>query len=146
MDKRNSGDEIVIPVVAEQLETGVRKVNKGGVRVRKTVHERDELVDLPLAREDVEVRRVVKNEVVDGPLPVRSEGDTVIVPVVKQVAKVVREWVLTEELHVSTRRTEEHRSANVTLEQEEVTVERIDASGNAIGQAEVKEGAQPESG
>ena len=136
MDNRKSADETVIPVIAEQLETGVRKVDKGGVRVTKTVREHNELVDLPLANEEVDVRHIAKNEVVDGPLPVRNDGDTVVIPVVKEIVRVEKQWVLTEEVHVSKKHTEEHRQENVTLRHEEVRIERIDAEGNTTGEVE----------
>jgi len=52
-------------------------------------------------RGDIEIRRVVKNEVVDGPQGTRVVGDTIIVPVVKEVLRVEKEWVLVEEIHVT---------------------------------------------
>ena len=128
-----------IPVVAEELQTGIRRVNTGGVRVHKTVREHEEIIDQPLRRENIEVRRVIKDEVVSGPLPVRQEGDITIVPVVKEVLKVERQWVLTEELHLIKHRTEEREQQRITLQREEPDIQRIDAEGNEVGPAEVRD-------
>ena len=130
---KDAKEEVTIPVVAEDLRAGVRKVTTGGVRVKKTVRDHEEIVDQPLESEHVEVRRVVRNEVVSGPLPVRQDGDTTIIPVVKQVLKLETQWVLTEEVLITKRRTRERSEQTVSLRSEEATLERLDAEGNAIG-------------
>jgi hypothetical protein len=45
----------------------------------KVVHEREAVVDEPLFGEKVEVERVPIQRIVDSPIPVRYEDDTVIV-------------------------------------------------------------------
>src|SRR5579884_3138648 len=120
-----------IPVVGEEATVGVRRVTTGGVRVHKNVREREEIVDQPLRREKVEVRRVVRNEVVSGPLPVRQEGDTTIIPVVEEVLVVEKRWVLKEELRLTKQRFEERRAERVVLRSEDANVERFDAEGTA---------------
>lgn len=132
-------DTAAIPVVAEDLQTGVRRVTTGGVRVHKNVREHEEIIDQPLRRENIEVRRVVKDEVVAGPLPVRQDGNVTIVPVVKEVLKIERQWVLTEELHIVKHRTEERQQQSVTLRNEEADVRRIDAERNDQGPADVRD-------
>src|SRR3982751_3986458 len=74
----------VIPVMEERLDGHKRRIETdSGVRVSKTVEARDELVDVPVAKENVEVERVAVNRPVDGPLAVRHEGDTMIIPIVE---------------------------------------------------------------
>jgi stress response protein YsnF len=90
------------------------------------VHEREELINEPLWQEKVEVKRVAVNRVVDGPLSVRHEGDTMIVPILEEILVVEKRLMLTEELHISKQRMETHKPQRVTLRSEEVTVERID--------------------
>lgn len=126
-------DSIVIPVLSEELRPGVRRVPTGGVRVKKRVGEDEEIIDQPLRSEQVEVRRVLRDEVVSGPLPVRHEGDTVIVPVVKEVLKTQKQFVLTEEIHVTKRVVEQRHVQRVTLKHEQAEVERLDAAGNPCG-------------
>ncbi len=131
MDKPDDSAEMVVPVIAEELHAGVRTVDTGGVRVKKTVHERQEILDQPLMNERVEVRRVVKNEIVAGPLPTRTVDGVVIVPVVEEVLKIEKQFVLKEELHITKRREVRRHEQTVTLKQEQAEIERFDADGNA---------------
>lgn len=123
------GQRVVIPIVAEQIEVGKRVVETGKVRLHKQVTTREELVDEPLLREEVEVTRVARNELVAGPVPVRYEGDVMIVSVLKEVLVVEKQLMLTEELHISTRRTTVREPQTVTLREEQLVVERTSADG-----------------
>jgi uncharacterized protein (TIGR02271 family) len=119
--------EQVIPVVHEELEIGKRKVDTGaGVRIHKSAREEEETVDLPLIQERVEVERVRVDKVVDGPVPVRHVGDTIIVPVVEEVLVVRKQLRLIEELHIRKARTETRQPQTIRLRKEEVTVERLE--------------------
>jgi len=116
---------VVVPVIAEQLEVQKRKVEAGGVRVRKTVSEREEVVDEPLLREEVQVRRVPVGRVVDGPVPVRHVGDTIIVSLLEEVLVVEKRLMLKEELHITKEQVETYRPQRVVLRTEEAVVERV---------------------
>jgi uncharacterized protein (TIGR02271 family) len=117
---------LVLPVIEETLGMDTRPVETGRVRIRKVATEREELVDLPLRREEVIIRRVPINRVVEGPLPVRYEGDTMIISLLEEVLVVDTRLLLTEEVHITTRRTETHTPERVTLRHEDVTIERVD--------------------
>jgi uncharacterized protein (TIGR02271 family) len=121
------GGEMIMPVIVEELEVGKRKVETGRVRVTKTVRERVEVIDHPLLHEEVDIERVVINKLVDGPVPIRSEGDVTIIPVLEEVLVVEKRLMLKEELHIIKRRFETRDPQSVTLRGEEVTVERINA-------------------
>lgn len=125
---------LVISLAEEKLEAGVRRVVTGAVRVSTHVSEREEVIDLPLVREEVEVQRVPVGQVVDAPVPVRQEGDTWIVPVMEEVLVVEKRLVLREEVRLTTRRSEGHQPRRVTLRREEATVERVPANGAVPGQ------------
>jgi uncharacterized protein (TIGR02271 family) len=117
----------IIPVIEEVLDVQKRRVETGGVRINKKVREREERIDEPVWQEEVDVRRVAINRVVDGPAPEsRVEGDVMIVPVLEEVAVVRKQLVLKEELHITRRRVAERDSRTVTLRREEVAVERIE--------------------
>jgi len=124
-----SGRQTVIPVVAEQLEVGKKAVTTGTVRVRKTVQEKVEHLDVPLLHDTVEVRRETINRVVDEPPPIREEGSTIIIPVVEEELVVAKRLVLKEEVHLIRRRTQTHSAQDVTLQREEAEVEHLDAEG-----------------
>jgi uncharacterized protein (TIGR02271 family) len=117
---------LVLPVMEETLTVDTRPVETGRVRIRKVVHEREELVDPPLLREEVIIERVPVNRVVEGPIPVRYEGDTMIISVLEEVLVVDTRLLLKEEVRITTRRTERHAPERVTLRREDVTIERVD--------------------
>lgn len=118
-------DEIVVPVLEEQLHVDTVAVPAGGVRVIKRVVENNVPIDELLRVQKAEVERRPIGEYVDGPQPIRDGGDTVIVPVVEEQLVIERRWFLKEELHI--RRTEAtvHHHETVSVRREEVTVERM---------------------
>jgi uncharacterized protein (TIGR02271 family) len=121
---------LVLPVVEETLAVDTRPVETGRVRIRKVVHEREELVDPPLRRDEVIIERVPINRVVERPLPIRYEGDTMIISLLEEVLVVDTRLLLTEEVHITTRRTETHTPERVNLQREDVTIERVDREHN----------------
>lgn len=116
---------MVVPVLMEELEVQKRVVETGTVRLTKVVHERETLIDEPLFREEVEVTRVPIQRVVDAPVPVREEYDTLIVSVLEEVLVVEKRLMLKEEIHIRTHRVETRQPQQVTLRREEVGVERV---------------------
>jgi uncharacterized protein (TIGR02271 family) len=118
---------LVIPVIREEAEFGKRKVDTGaGVRIQKSIREEEQTVDMPLVEEHVEVERVRVGRPIDGPVPVRHVGDTIIVPIIEEVLVVQKQLRLVEELHIRRTRTERTEPQKVTLRKEEVTVERLE--------------------
>lgn len=115
----------VIPLAREQLEVGKRKVQTGGVRVATHTREREEIVDIPLEREEVVVERVPVGKVVDVLPRMRQEGETLIVPLVEEVLVVEKRLVLREEVRLTTRRSQMHQPQRVMLRSEEAQIERI---------------------
>jgi uncharacterized protein (TIGR02271 family) len=128
----NSDDpgDLSIPVIAEDLQVTKRQVAEGTLRVNKAVHERTEVVQMPLSKDRLDVRRVVLDREVDGPYPVRYEGDTLIVPVFEEVLVVQKRLRLKEELHITRKTVVENYEENVTLQREEASLERVDKEGN----------------
>jgi uncharacterized protein (TIGR02271 family) len=123
---------LMLPVIVEELEVQKRTVETGRVRIHKIVQERETLVDEPLLQEDVVIDRVPINRVVEGPIPVRYEGETMIVSLLEEVLVVETRLLLREELHLTKRRTETHQPARVTLRREDVTIERVDRERNEL--------------
>ena len=130
--RKSSTDEIVVPVVTEEINAGAERVRTGSVRVHKTVQEHDEIIDQPLLEEKAEIRRVVKNEIVEGPLPVRHSEDTTVIPVVKEVLVVQKQFVLTEEIHIRKIRSEQRHQERVVVKEEHARVERLDSRGRVV--------------
>lgn len=115
---------IVVPVVQERLNVRKRAVSST-VRVHKTVHETEQVVDEPLVQEDVDIERVAVGREVDAPVPIRYEGDTMVVPLMEEVLVVEKRLMVREELRITRRRTEVRDVRRETLRAEEATVERL---------------------
>jgi uncharacterized protein (TIGR02271 family) len=124
-DERDERDEVVVPVIEEELATGVRQVTTGSVRVDKRVETRTRRVSAPVVHEDVEVRRVPINRVVEEAPKARRRGNTVIVPVVEEEVVVTKRLVLKEEIHLIKRRTKERVTKEVEVGRERVQVRRM---------------------
>lgn len=125
-------DGLRIPVIEEQLAIGTRVVETGrGVRIHKTVTEQPVTIDERLMRDEMEVRRVTVDRVLDSgeaPAP-RYEGDTLVIPVLEEVLVVERRLRIKEELHITRIQREERYHDTVPLKAERVDVERFDNDG-----------------
>jgi stress response protein YsnF len=137
-------EEIAIPLVSEEIHPGARQVVTGGVRVVKRTVPHEETVQQELRHDKVEVRRVQLNREVDGPQNPRQEGDTLIVPVVEEVLRVQRVWVLKEEIHLRRITTSEIHEEKVVVSREEADVKRLDAEGNALPEPAPERGSRLE--
>jgi uncharacterized protein (TIGR02271 family) len=124
-----SGEERVLPVLEEQLDIRKVAVETGAVRVRKIVHEESRTIDMALMQEEVSITRVPVNKVVESKFHSRQEGDTLVIPLFREV--VTRHLLLVEEVRITTRRNPETSTQEVTLKREEAVVERYDAASGS---------------
>ncbi len=131
----NFGDrgQIVIPLLAEQLNIARQKVLTGGVRVHKTVSERTETVDEPTLREELEIQRVAVNQFITEPPAVRYEGDVMIVPLLEEVLVIEKKLVLREEIRIITRRDTLRNPQQIVVRREEATLEQIKPGAGSEG-------------
>ena len=120
----------IIPVIEERAV--VRKHTKltEGVRVRTVVHQAQEVIDEPLATEDIEVERTPLDRWVDAPVPIRHDGDVTIVTLVEEVVVVEKRLRATEEIRITKRRSVRHEPQQVTLRREEAVVKRLKPAGS----------------
>jgi uncharacterized protein (TIGR02271 family) len=135
LERRGAGDgrsspPLVLPIIDEALDVHTTTVETGRVRIRKIVHEREEIVDPLLLRDEVVIERVPINRVVEGPISRRSEGDTLVIPLLEEILVVEKRLLLKEELRITKRRIETHMPQRVTLRREEAAVERINREGD----------------
>lgn len=119
---------VVISLVAEEMDVRRRRLETGVVRITKTVSARDEVVDEPTVREEAHIERVPVNRLVDAPVPVRYENDTMVLSLMEEVLVVEKRLMLTEEVRVTMRQTETREPQTVTLRREDVSVERIESA------------------
>ncbi|UYZ63157.1 YsnF/AvaK domain-containing protein [Hymenobacter weizhouensis] len=136
---------VVVPVIEERAVVSREVVETARVRLTKTVHEREEVLNLPLQHEEVQVERVPVNQfVADGAAPpgVRHQGDTTVIPVLREV--IVTRLLVVEEIHVTKRTVTATHTEPITLRHEELTVDRHPAPGAAgHGSAEAAPAGTP---
>lgn len=117
---------LVVPVIEEVVRLEKQTVETGRVVIRKHVHTETQTVDVPLREEQVNVQRIAVNRYVDEAPAVRYEGETMIVPVLREEIVVTKRLLLVEELHVRTQVFNTHTSQTVELRREEVHYERVE--------------------
>lgn len=120
-----AGKQQVIPVVEEFATVHQEMVETGKVSIRKTVSEEQALVNLPITNEFYDIERVAVHEVRDTPPPsLRYEGDTMIIPVTKEITVIQKRYEVVEELRITRKLTETPVMQEITLRKEQVHVER----------------------
>lgn len=117
-------DRIVVPIVEETFTIGKRVEETGVVRVHKHTTERTENVHVETLKETVSVERVPIDRLVDGPVEIRQEGDTTVVPVLEEVVVVEKRLMLREEVRITRTRTTVPQERTVVLRKEEAVIER----------------------
>jgi stress response protein YsnF len=116
-------ESVRIPLAAERVVVGTRVRRTGVVRVSTRVERRTTVVDPPLRRQRIEIRRRRVDRFVDRPPEVRREGDTLIVPIVEEV--LTTRLKIVEEVAITLRRSVERRPQRVELRRETAIVERL---------------------
>lgn len=117
-------ETIIIPVIEETASVDKQIVTTGKIRIEKQVEEKNEAVEVSLLHDEYTVKRVAINEYVDEGAPqVRYEGDTLIIPVVKEV--MVKRLLLVEEVRISKEVVSTTEEVNISLRKEVVNVARI---------------------
>lgn len=129
ISQSRTAEELIIPVLKEELEVHKELRKTGTVRIHKTVQELEEVVSESLTSETVDVQRIPMDLIVDSPPQVRTEGDVTIIPVVKEELIVTKQLRVVEELRVTKRKSTSDYRENVIVRAEEVTVERVNAEG-----------------
>ena len=123
-------DSTVIPVMQEQATIDKEVVETAKIYVQKKVTEVEKNVDIPLLQEGYEIERVAVNQYVDTYPQIREDGNTIIIPVVREVLVVEKRLELVEEVRVIKRATTVDHKETFTLRKEEVNVERKPTNNN----------------
>jgi len=114
---------LVIPVIEETISVDKQVTTTGKIRIEKQVTETNEAVNISLQRDEYTIKRVPINKYVDEEAPqVRQEGDTMIIPVVKEV--MVKRLLLVEEVHIIKEVVTTNEQLNVPVRKEIVNVTR----------------------
>ena len=121
---------MAIPIIGEQLQVRTEWIETGRVRVSKQVYEETQTIDVPITHEVVDVQRIPVGRVVDEVPFSRQEGDTLILPVVREKAVTSIRLVLVEEIRVtqSKKQTTDHQT--VTTRHKTILIDRVDAQAD----------------
>ena len=118
----------VLPILEEQVTIRREVIETGRVVVTKRVHETDEQITVPVQHDEVHYERVPLNQtlpagaVAPGP---RQEGDTLVIPVLREVAVVETRLLLVEELRITKRQITTEHTEPLHLRREELLVARL---------------------
>jgi stress response protein YsnF len=115
---------ITIPVVEERVDVDTRVVELGYVAVRKKV---DEFLDeraVALQHHEVEIERVIHDEVVPEFIQPYMDGDVYVVPVIEEEIVVQRRLRLKEELRIRRNVAQREEHLHTPYRRERVTVEQ----------------------
>lgn len=126
----NRGTATVIPVIEEQATVSKKEVETGVVTVTSTVYEKTEPVHMITTHNKVKVEHVPAGYYVDTAPEARWEGDTMIIPVLREEAVVVKKLMLVEEIHITRTQTQTPVTENVTLRKEWIDIKRHTSDGN----------------
>ena len=128
-----------IPIVEEAAHLGKREFDTGrGVRIRTTVSEHLQEVDVLLRQDQVEVeRRPVGRMLAPDEAPATHyEGDTLVVPVLEEVLVLEKRMRIKEELRITRTHSERRHRQSVPLKSGQVVVERFDEHAGKDGETQ----------
>jgi uncharacterized protein (TIGR02271 family) len=131
-------EDLVVPLLEEELQVGKRTVETGRVRIRTLVETVEETARAVLQGERIEVERIPVDRIVDKPPSVRTEDGVTIIPVTEEIMIVEKRLLLKEEIHIRRRRTTEEVDVPVALRKQRAVVERVSPEEDNITQAESK--------
>ena len=128
-------DDITVRRYEERLNVEKRLTETGAVRVHKSVVEEPQTISVDVTRDEYVVERVPVNRAWrpgdDAP---RTEGNTIVIPVVTEKLEVLRRRVVTEELRLTKRQVTEQRQITETVRREVLEVSGP-VSGDVTGSA-----------
>ncbi|WP_207426227.1 YsnF/AvaK domain-containing protein [Pedobacter sp. SYSU D00535] len=128
---QSTDKQVIVPVIEEQFDIKSKTVESGTVSVTKKVHQTVESVDIPVTNEHVNVDRVKINQYVDtAPPAMRQEGDTTIIPILKEVLVVEKKLLLVEEVRITRKQEKTSSTHQDILRKEEVIISRVNADPN----------------
>ena len=111
----------VIPVIEEQLVVDKKIIETGKIAISKHITESVETVNIPLLHNDHIVEHIEINRFVDDAPLIRYDGDTIIIPVLKEV--LVKRTLLVEEIRITKHTFQTNEQQQFTLRKENVVVE-----------------------
>jgi uncharacterized protein (TIGR02271 family) len=117
-----SHDTVRVRRHEEQLQATTERARAGEVQIDKQVVEERQQLNVPVTREEVEIRRVAVDRAATGDEEAFAEGDTIRVPVVEERVVTRKEPRVVEELEISKRSITETERVDDTVRKERIDV------------------------
>ena len=130
IEKAHDPDQVLIPLHAEEVSVGKRRVVTGQVKVATVTRQQEQLVDELLARDHVEIERIAIGRQVDSVPPVREDGDTLIIPIIEEVVVVERRLLLKEEVRIRRIHETQRYQERVVVRKQEAVITRLPGDTN----------------
>jgi hypothetical protein len=119
--------EMVIPVVQEELTVIKEKIERAKVLINKRIETRDEVVSTPTTTEEVVVEHIPIERIIEDQVPeIREEDGVLIIPIIEEITVVEKRLFLKEEVRISKRHKTSDSSQTVTLRKEIVDIARTE--------------------
>nr|WP_024966726.1 YsnF/AvaK domain-containing protein [Pantoea sp. IMH] len=114
----------IMPLAEEEVTLSKQREVDSRLRLERTTHSVDKLLEAELTRDEVHIEHVAKNQLLtsDDSPQVRQEGEVLIIPVIEEQVEIIRRKVLKEEIHIHKRTKTELFRESVTLRNQEVTI------------------------
>lgn len=126
--KEKTGEEsqdTLIPLYGEEANVSKQRVVTGRVNVATVTRQQEQLVEEQLEHDRLEIERTPIGKEVDQAPPVRQEGDTMVIPIVEEVAVVQRRLVLKEEVRIHRTRETQPFQERVVVRKQEAIITRL---------------------
>jgi uncharacterized protein (TIGR02271 family) len=118
----NTDDNLVVPVIEEDMAAYQRPVERGAVRIHKDVIEEQQSLDVPVTNEEVNVSRRVVNRAAD-PADIAFEEETTRVPLRGEEVVAEKRTRIAEEIDVDKAAVTHNAQVTETVRREEVVVD-----------------------
>ena len=125
MSNDQSGPPDALKLAEEELVVSKRTVSTGSVRLSTHVEEHLQQVRETLLRNEISMERVTIDRVVDHIPEIRTEGETLVYPIVEEV--IVKQLILREEVRITRRQSSELFAQDITLRRVRADVDHVPA-------------------
>jgi len=123
-----TSERLIIPIHEETIETRLRPVETGTIRIRTRVEMAPFETTVNAGRDEVTIERVRVDRPVDLAPEPWQEGDTFVIPVVEEIIVTETRLVVREEVRITRRRITEQLPVHETVRREVVELEHIPAA------------------
>lgn len=123
----DAGESLVVERLEESLSVDKHLSQVGEVRVTKRVVEEPQTVVVDVNRDEYDVQQVqMERPWQPGDDTPRTEGDTIVVPIISEKVEVLRRRVVVGELRLTKRTVTEQREITETVRREVVDVDGLE--------------------